>query len=235
MSRKTLVLLIIFVLIGLWLWVLAYLLRTEHNGEFPPEKGMTYYAPTSAPVMPASSPARTVVPFKPVSSARTARVAATPTTVGAKPSPRNNTASNGWKLYLSSSATVHSIGGGGGGAAGSGAAGNSGSNRSGVTPSYGFSVNSGLFLATSSMPLMARNVEGGMTADQTLAMMSPRRVIINDDDDESGYGNDDLRPTDPSDPYFTPIGDTPWVMMGLLCLLFVAIRETLRAQRKVVN
>lgn len=235
MSRKSLVLLIIFVLIGLWLLVLAYLLQ-EHGGEFPPEKGMTYYAPTSAPVMPASSPARTVVPFKPVSSARTARVAATPTTVGAKPSPRNNTASNGWKLYLTSSATVHSIGGGGGGAAGSGAAGNSGSNRSGVTPSYGFSVNIGaLAMASSSMPLMARNVEGGMTSDQTLAMMSPRRVIINDDDDESGYGNDDLRPTDPNDPYFTPIGDTPWVMMGLLCLLFVAIRETLRAQRKVVN
>jgi hypothetical protein len=117
-----------------------------------------------------------------------------------------------------------------------GAATNSSSNRSGVTPSYGFSVNTGALAMTSSyMPLMARNVEGGMTADQTLAMMSPRRVIINDDDDDSGYGNDDLRPTDPSDPYFTPIGDTPWVMMGLLCLLFVAIRETLRAQRKVVN
>ena len=232
MRRKSLVLLIIFLLIGLWLCVAAYLLRTDHNGEFMQEKGMTYYAPTSVPVMPASTPARSVVPFKPVSSARTARVAATPTTVGAKPSPRNNTASNGWKLYLSSSATVHQIGGGG---AGSGAAGNSSSNRSGVTPSYGFSVNSGLVLATSSMPLMARNVEGGMTADQTLAMMSPRRVIINDGDEDSGYGDDDLRPTNPSDPYFTPIGDTPWVMMGLLCLLFVAIRETLRAQRKVVN
>ena len=233
MSRKSLVLLIIFVLIGLWLLVLAYVLRNEHNGDFPPAENMTYYAPTSAPVMPASSPARSVVPFKPVSSARTARVAATPTTVGAKPSPRNNTASNGWKHYLNSSATVHQIGGGG---AGSGAAGNSSSNRSGVTPSYGFSVNSGLVLATSSMPLMARNVEGGMTADQTLAMMSPRRVIIHDGDEDSGYGDDDLHPTDnASDPYFTPIGDTPWVMMGLLCLLFVAIRETLRAKRKVVN
>ena len=235
MRRKTLVLLIVFVLLGSWLLVVAYVLRNEHNGDFPPAENMTYYAPTSVPVMPSSTPARSVVPFKPVSSARTARVAATPTTVGAKPLPRNNTASNGWKLYLNSSATVHQIGGGGVGGAGMGAATNSGSNRSGVTPSYGFSVNSGLVLATSSMPLMARNVEGGMTADQTLAMMSPRRVIINDDDDDSGYGNDDLRPTDPSDPYFTPIGDIPWLIMGLLCLLFVAIRETLRAKRKVVN
>lgn len=229
MRRKTLVLLIVFVLLGSWLLVVAYLLRSEHNGELLPEKGMTSYAPTSVPVISSSTPARSVVPFKPVSSAQTARVAVTPTIGISRPSFRSTTSSGGWTLHQTSSATVHSIGGGGNGGTGYGAATNSGSNRSGVTQSYNFSVNTngGLALATSSMPLLARNVEGGMTADQTLQKIAPRRVIID--------GDDDLRPTDPTDPYLTPVGDIPWLIIGLLCLLFGAIRETLRHRRKVCS
>lgn len=237
MRRKTLVLLIVFVLLGSWLCVVAYLLRSEHNGELLPEKEVTFCAHTSAPVTPSSTPSHSIAQFKPVSSGRLTHVTTTPTIGISRPSFRSTTSSGGWTLHQTSSATVHSIGGGGNGGTGYGAATNSGSNRSGVTQSYNFSVNTngGLALATSSMPLLARNVEGGMTADQTLQKIAPRRVIINDDDDDSGYGNDDLRPTDPSDPYFTPVGDIPWLIIGLLCLLFVAIRETLRHRRKVCS
>ena len=235
MSRKTFVLLIVFVLLGSWLCVVAYLLRSEHNGELLPEKEVTFCAHSSAPVTPSSTPSHSIAQFKPVSSGRLTHVTTTPTIGISRPSFRNTTSSGGWTLHQTSSATVHNIGGGGNGGAGHGAATNSGSNRSGVTQSYNFSVNSGLALATSSMPLLARNVEGGMTSDQTLAKMSPRRVIINDDDDDSGYGDENLRPTDPTDPYFTPVGDIPWLIIGLLCLLFGAIRDTLRHRRKVCS
>ncbi len=237
MSRKSIVLLIVFVLLGSWLCVVAYLLRSEHNRELLPEKEVTFCAHTSAPVTPSSTPSHSIAQFKPVASGRLTHVTTTPTIGISRPSHRSNPSSGGWTLHQTSSATVHSIGGGGNGGAGIGTATNSGSNRSGVTQSYNFSVNTngGLALATSSMPLLARNVEGGMTADQTLQKIAPRRVIINDDDDDSGYGNDDLRPTDPSDPYFTPVGDIPWLIIGLLCLLFGAIRETLRHRRKVCS
>lgn len=237
MRRKTLVLLIVFVLLGSWLLVVAYMLRSEHNGELLPEKEVTFCTQTSAPVTPTATPSHSIAQFKPLSSGRLTHVTTAPTIGISRPSFRNTTSSGGWTLHQTSSATVHSIGGGGNGGAGMGAAANSGSNRSGVTQSYNFSVNTngGLALATSSMPLLARNVEGGMTAEQTLQKIAPRRVIINDDDDDSGYGNDDLRPTDPTDPYFTPVGDIPWLIIGLLCLLFVAIRETLRHRRKVCS
>lgn len=237
MSRKSIVLLIVFVLLGSWLCVVAYLLRSEHNGELLPEKEVTFCAHTSAPVTPSSTPSHSIAQFRPVPAARFTHTTTAPAISISKPSFRSTTSTGGLKLYQTSSATVHSVGGGSNGGAGYGAAGNGGSSRSGVTPSYSLSVNTngGLALATSSMPLLARNVEGGMTADQTLQKIAPRRVIINDDDDDSGYGNDDLRPTDPSDPYFTPVGDIPWLIIGLLCLLFVAIRETLRHRRKVCS
>lgn len=227
MRRKTLVLLIVFVLLGSWLLVVAYLLRNEHNGDFPPAENMTYRTHTSAPITPTATPSHSIAQFKPVASGRLTHVTTAPTIGISRPSFRSTTSSGGWTLHQTSSATVHNIGGGGNGGTGYGGAANSGSNRSGVTQSYNFSVNSGLALATSSMPLMARNVEGGMTADQTLQKIAPRRVI--------GDGDEDLRPTDPSDPYFTPVGDIPWLIIGLLCLLFVAIRETLRHRRKVCS
>lgn len=73
-------------------------------------------------------------------------------------------------------------------------------------------------MTVSSMPLAARNVAGGMTSEQTMQMFSPRRAIIHDDDDD-GYGDDDLRPGyDPNDPFATPLTDTPWMIMALLAL-----------------
>ena len=76
----------------------------------------------------------------------------------------------------------------------------------------------------STLPLAARNITGGMTSDQTVAMLSPRRVIINDDDDDDGYGDDPLRPGyDPQDPG-APIGDIPWLLMLVICIFTAVLR-----------
>ena len=76
----------------------------------------------------------------------------------------------------------------------------------------------------STLPLAARNITGGMTSDQTVAMLSPRRVIINDDDDDDGYGDDPLRPGyDPQDPG-APIGDIPWLLMLVFCIFTAVLR-----------
>lgn len=71
----------------------------------------------------------------------------------------------------------------------------------------------------SSIPLAARNLQGGTMADQTIGRSGPRRVIIDDDDDYSG--DDWQRPSDPNDPYFTPVGDIPWLLMLVLCMLYL--------------
>lgn len=241
MSCKSIVLFVIFVMIGLWLLTLAYVQRTDHKGELQLDRGLSYYAP-AAPSSFGTTAMRSTSPVGIHSSAIGHR-----TMVVYKPTARSvshNTpiVSAGLKLHTTSSATVHSVGGGGNGAGYSASGNGGGSNRSGVTPSYSFSVNSysGLALASasSSIPLMARNVEGGMTADKTLARISPHRATIHDGDDD-GYGDDDLHPSNPpADPYFTPVGDTPWwfiiaLAAGYLC--FIALRKKTRALTTFIN
>ena len=78
----------------------------------------------------------------------------------------------------------------------------------------------------STLPLAARNITGGMTSDQTVAMLSPRRVIIDDNDNDDGYGTDgdDLRPGyDPQNPG-APIGDIPWLLMLVFCIFTAVLR-----------
>ena len=77
----------------------------------------------------------------------------------------------------------------------------------------------------STLPLAARNITGGMTSDQTVAMLSPRRVIINDDDGDDGYDDDGgLRPGyDPQNPG-APIGDIPWLLMLVFCIFTAVLR-----------
>lgn len=75
----------------------------------------------------------------------------------------------------------------------------------------------------STIPLAARNISGGMTSDETSNMLSPRRVIIHDDDADDGYGDDPLRPGyDPQNPG-APIGDIPWPLMLVLSMFVVFI------------
>ena len=79
----------------------------------------------------------------------------------------------------------------------------------------------------STIPLTARRVEGGMTSEQTISMVAARRVIIHDNDDD-GYGDENLRPGyDPNDPFGTPIGETPFILFELMAAAYVALRKRL--------
>lgn len=72
------------------------------------------------------------------------------------------------------------------------------------------------------LSLSARNLGNGTTADETLAMNRPRRVIIDDDPD---YGTDyDTPGYDPNDPFFTPVGDVPVLLLILLAALVTFFR-----------
>lgn len=72
----------------------------------------------------------------------------------------------------------------------------------------------------SSIPLAARNLQGGTMADQTIGRSGPRRTIIYDDDYGDEGENENLHPDNPPlDPYFTPVGDIPWLLMLVLCML----------------
>ena len=123
------------------------------------------------------------------------------------------TVNTGWQVYRTSSQTVHQVGGGGGATAGTG----SGSHAA----TRGIYVSSTPVMAVSSIPLAARNLQDGMMAEQGLRAGMPRRTIIQDGSGDDLYGDENLRPgTDPQDPFFTPVGDIPWLLMLLLCMAF---------------
>ena len=50
---------------------------------------------------------------------------------------------------------------------------------------------------------------------------------------EDGYGDENLHPTNPpADPYFTPVGETPWwfiLALGALYLLTTVLRKKTQA------
>ena len=192
---------------------LLYILRNDKGSAVVASS----YVPSVSPSNPASSGSVTFHPVstgvrhvQPIMPARTVNHSGT--------SHFAPTVSTGWQIYRTSSKTVHQIGGGGSGASGSSGSTNGGSSSRGIhTNSGSFSVPS---LAVTSMPLAARNLQDGMTAEQGIRAAMPRRTIINDDDNE-GYGDDDLRPGyDPNDPFFTPVGDIPWIFLLLLCVAF---------------
>ena len=110
--------------------------------------------------------------------------------------------------------------GGGGGLTGGGSTGgSSGASGRGIRYSSGgvsmpmMSVSNPIAMA--SMPVAAREVENGTTADETYARIQ-RRVIIGGDDYDPDPGEDPLNPgKDHADPFFPPEGDAPLP----LCLL----------------
>lgn len=79
-------------------------------------------------------------------------------------------------------------------------------------------------IAMASMPVAAREVENGTTADETYARIQ-RRVIIGDGSGDDDYGDDILTPgKDPADPFFTPVGDAllPLCLLAMLWTLLTA-------------
>lgn len=83
-------------------------------------------------------------------------------------------------------------------------------------------------IAVNTMPLAARNVEGGITSEQSIRFFTRRAIIIDDGDDDDYGDDDDLRPHDPNDPFHTPVGDIPWLLMLALAALCMAGKTLLR-------
>jgi hypothetical protein len=101
----------------------------------------------------------------------------------------------------------------------------SGSCGGGLTWNYNSTTAS---LAITTLPLAARNLQEGMSAEQGLRAGTPRRTIIHDGGGEDNYGDDNLRPsTNPTDPFFTPVGSMPWLWMLLIAALYIlAVRRS---------
>lgn len=84
---------------------------------------------------------------------------------------------------------------------------------------YGQMSSTSTFYTVSNLPLAAREISGGMTSDESEAILAPRRVIITGDDDYGDDGTGGLRPGyDPQDPG-APVGDIPWPFLLALCIL----------------
>lgn len=192
---------------------LLYILRNDKDSVAVTSS----YVPSVSPSNPASSGSVTFHPvstgvrhIQPVMPARTVSHSTT--------SHYTPTVSTGWQIYRTSSHTMHEVGNGGGGGGAAGSTGGHGSSNRGIrASSASVSIPS---IAYTPMPLAARNIQDGMTAEQGLRASMPRRVIINDGD-EGDYGNEDPRPGyDPQDPFFTPVGDVPWFLILLLVLAY---------------
>lgn len=122
--------------------------------------------------------------------------------------------------------------GGGGGLTGGGSTGgSSGASGRGIRYSSGgvsmpmMSVSSPIAMA--SMPMAAREVENGTTADETYARIQ-RRVIIGGDDYDPDPREDPLNPgKDPADPFFTPVGDAllPLLAMAMAWIILMTARR----------
>lgn len=147
---------------------------------------------------------------------------------------------SGYRLYTSSSRSVQSVGGGGGGGVSMGTGATSRSSAGGLGGSIS-SVSAPIAMAAaassyrSPVSLAARSVEGGETADQAYARINPRRAIIHDGDEDDGYGDENLHPTNPpADPYLTPVGEMPWWFVLALVAIYL-LTTVLRKKTQAIS
>lgn len=71
-------------------------------------------------------------------------------------------------------------------------------------------VGSPLFQSEYTVPMAARGLSGATTLPED---NGPRRIIGSGEDYRPGY--------DPGDPFFTPVGTTPWLLMLLMGMIYV--------------
>ena len=169
------------------------------------------------------APMTTAVPMASTSTALFHHDAApTPTMPATSREARTQmTSVNGGKLYTTSiRATRVEIGGGRGNGGGAG------TNSPGyASQPLASSVNMSMqnALAYTTIPLAARSVQGGITADQGMTQRAIRRSIIVDGDDYNQDPTEDpLNPGyNPNDPFLSPLGDANGVLL-LLCAMYAA-------------
>lgn len=225
MKRKTYLLAALIVLLFGWavsviiVWQYKEMQDARHAivSSVPVSSGPSYGKPYGGASFQSVAPMRTKHPA-PASSAYIPSYRAA-----------RGTGSGSFTLHTTSSATVQSVGGSG---VGGGIATGGTSSRTGR---QGISYGGGTMplLAVSSIPLTARSVEGGMTSEQTYARIAPRRAIIGGGDYDPEPGEEPLNPGhQPSDPFFTPVGNTPWFLILLLSMAYAAVRTARRTKMR---
>lgn len=239
--RRRRIRIILAVLVGLWTYSALHLYQSRNTQPHGlPMYKDTYVASHIPSVAPHIREAQEVTAPVVGSSLLLRHDASTGLVTPQQPrSPRSvspgSSAASGYRMHTTSSMGKQS----GVPSYGQPTAGGEGNSSSYTMPAYGGPIaqnNAPVdMLAVISIPLAARSIEGGLTSDQTLRMLSPRRTIIHDGDGEDDYGDDDLRPDyDPDDPYFTPVGDTPWLFLLALALSWAIILK-LRKRRSPIN
>ena len=132
------------------------------------------------------------------------------------------TVSTGLLLYRTSSKTVRQVEGGAMTISPAGNTRHTTGRGIKTTTSSGASIETPA-LALTSIPLAARYLQDGMTAEQELRAATPRRTTLQEGNGDKAYGTGSQPPYDPTDPFFTPVGDVPWVFILLLLICFASI------------
>lgn len=212
---------------ALWFWLGAKVFSgggSEYLSDFPMYESpmATAGSYSSAGRMKTPSIEKPVVPMSSSSPFLRHTASAVNTCSAPQYSAPSSSSSSSYRVYTSSSQVSYGISGGG--------VPNGGGYQTHSAPasSAPIAMASVPSVSVPSLPLAARSMEGGITSDKSLRLFNgPRGIIIDDDDD---YGDDDLRPEDPKDPFHTPVGDIPWVFMFGLCVLYVTVVRRKRHQ-----
>ena len=187
------------------------------------ERQQMAYAPKPAQIIVGRS-ARSALPI--VGSSSTASqqgLLSTPANTVTLPSTNYQpTVSTGLLLYRTSSKTVRQVEGGAMTISPAGNTRHTTGRGIKTTTSSGASIETPA-LALTSIPLAARYLQDGMTAEQELRAATPRRTTLQEGNGDKAYGTGTKPPYDPTDPFFTPIGDVPWAFILLLLICFASI------------
>ena len=212
----------LFFIAGLWLTtlIMAFVHQSDpvKNG-IPMYKGPAHVTQAGqAPSAPAPTGLTTAVPMTGTSAPLFHHnVAPTPAATQTKRVQSTNCTGSIVRTSSSHATQIMTSGNG------SGATGASNHASRPLESSVNISTSMSNALAYSAIPLAARSVQGGITADEGIQMRMARRAIIDGDPDyDPESGEDPLNPGyNPTDPFLTPIGDANWLLILLSAMYAV--------------
>lgn len=231
MRRKTYLLAALIVL--LFVWVVSVIIAWQYKEMQDARHAIVSSAPVSS--VPSYGAPYGGASFQSVAPMRSGSVAMNRSVTAPSTIVRSHAASSAstFTIHTTSSATVQSIGGSGGGGGIATGGSSSRSSRRGISYGGGFGGGTMPLLAVNTARTAAENVTGGVTAEQTYARIAPRRAIIGGGDYDPEPGEEPLNPGhQPSDPFFTPIGKTPWLLILFLSMAYATARTARRTKNE---
>ena len=219
-QRKKIILCLGFIFCGLWLLLIGYILTCDKQAQpVAPAAQVTDQAPS-----PAGMESRPAAPFH--SSHRATSLihhsASEPNWSYDQSAPKATMRSTSMRIYQTSSAKVHSVGGGSGGRGGSYTS-NSGNSGKGIRTSSPISYGGNLLALSASTSLASPGAREAMSIATTTvsssqeASSSPRRLPGHE---EEWWLNE------------TPVGDVAWEWMILLVAVYATMCGVRRFRRE---